>query len=95
MHPASCQELAHGRIDDRETSAGFLPGGQVRRGIAPGQRLGFGAKGPMPGYLWVAHQDVLVELPPEQLVDPGRDARVAAVELTEITRQCCMQALPG
>jgi hypothetical protein len=52
-----------------------------------------GAEGAVPGHLWITHQDVLVELPPEQFVDPGLHTGVAAVELALVAGQGGMQAL--
>ncbi|SVJ70643.1 Uncharacterised protein [Klebsiella pneumoniae] len=49
----------------------------------------------MPGDPGVADQDVLVELAPEQLVDPGRGALLAAAELAAVGNQRGVQALPG
>ncbi|MNR46614.1 hypothetical protein D3C85_1656080 [compost metagenome] len=65
VHPAGFQQLAQGGIDDWKAGARLLPGSQVRRGIAPGQGFGLRAKGPVPGHPWIAHQNVLVELPPQ------------------------------
>ncbi|MNH26599.1 hypothetical protein D3C79_866610 [compost metagenome] len=38
---------------------------------------------------------MLVELAPEQLVDPGLGASTTTVELAAVARQCGVQALPG
>ncbi|MNM73429.1 hypothetical protein D3C81_851560 [compost metagenome] len=95
MHPPGVQQLAHGRVDDRKAGAPLFPGREVFRRIAPGQGFGLGAEGAVPGNLWITRQDVLVELPPEQLVDPGLDAGAAAVELATVAGQGAVQALPG
>jgi len=59
------QQLAHGRVNDREAGTPLLPGLEIVWRIAPGQGFGLGAEGTMPGDLWVTRQDVLVELAPE------------------------------
>ncbi|MCY1175611.1 hypothetical protein D9M73_158550 [compost metagenome] len=85
--------MAHGGVDDRQTGARLLPGGQFIGSVAPGQRFGFRAKRAVPGHSRVAHQDVFVEFAPQQFVDPGDGAGVAAFELTLIAVQRGVQAL--
>lgn len=57
------------------------------------QGFGLGAEGTVSRDLWVTAQDVLVELAPEQLVDPGLHARTATVEFAPVAGQCTVQAL--
>ncbi|MNT23717.1 hypothetical protein D3C72_1591480 [compost metagenome] len=95
MHPAGGQQLAHGGIDYRDAGAALLPGFQFVGGVAPGQALGFLAEGAMAGDPRIADQYVLVELAPEQLVDPAHGAGVAAVELPQVALQGGVQALAG
>ncbi|MNP80937.1 hypothetical protein D3C76_1791690 [compost metagenome] len=77
-------QLAHGGIDDRDTGLPLLPGLEFIRRVAPGQGLGFRAEGAVHRDPRVANQNMLVELPPEQFVDPGHQAPVATVELAKV-----------
>ena len=70
VHPAGFPQLPHRRIDDRKTGAALLPSLQLVGRAAPRQRFGLGAEGAVHRDPRVADQDVLVELTPEQLVDP-------------------------
>ncbi|MNQ86860.1 hypothetical protein D3C85_1020640 [compost metagenome] len=85
--------MAHGRVDNRQSGPGLLPGSEFLGSIAPGQGLGFRAKSTVPGHLWVAHQNVFIELAPQQFIDPGDGADLAAFEFTLIALQRGVQAL--
>ncbi|PAV71506.1 hypothetical protein WR25_16093 [Diploscapter pachys] len=98
MPPVDQQVLAEEHrdnhaIDDRKARAALLPGLQIGGRIAPSQSLGVEAKGAMPRDAGVTHQCVLVELTPQQLVDPCLSARAAAVELASVARQDRVQAM--
>ncbi|MNJ37567.1 hypothetical protein D3C77_323910 [compost metagenome] len=93
MHPAGGQQLSHGGVDDRNTGAAFLPGFQLVGCVAPGECLGFLAEGAVARHPRVAVEDVLVELTPDQLVDPGHQPAVATVKLAVVVPQGTQQAL--
>ncbi|MNI73981.1 hypothetical protein D3C73_1300370 [compost metagenome] len=93
VHPAGFQQLANRRVDDRQAGACLLPGQQLLGRLAPGQGFGFRAEGAVPRDAGVTHQDVFVELAPQQFVDPGDRADLAAFELALIALQGRMQAL--
>ncbi|MNF84483.1 hypothetical protein D3C84_668470 [compost metagenome] len=95
VHPAGFQQLAHGGVNNRQTGTCFLPGGEVIGGVAPRQGFGFGAKRPVPGNPWITHQNVFIELAPQQFIDPGHGTGTSALKLTPIALQCRMQALAG
>src|SRR5690554_2993623 len=63
VHPAGGQQLTHGCVNQRKTRVSLLPGLQILRGITPGNGLGFGSEGTVPGDPGESCQDVLVELP--------------------------------
>ena len=93
VHPAGCQELTHGSVDDGDAGAAFLPGRQPFGVLAPWHRFGFRAERLAAGYPWVADQNMSVELAPEQFADPGDGPGIAAVELAAVGGDGGVQAL--
>ena len=61
--------------------------------MAPSHGIGFKAESATHRYAWVAHQNVFVELAPEQFVDPADHAGIAAVEFAAVDRERGVQAL--
>src|SRR5690554_5512591 len=73
MHPTGGFELTHGGVDNRNAGAPFFPGFKVVTGLVPQQRFGFFLERPAHTYSRVVVEDVDVEVPPGDLVDPGFD----------------------
>ncbi|MCY1404318.1 hypothetical protein D9M71_195240 [compost metagenome] len=82
-------------IDYGNAGAPLLPGFQFLRCVAPGQGFGFSAEGAVLRNTGETGQDVLVELAPEQFVDPADNARAATVELSLVVAKRRVQALAG
>ncbi|GAB1459496.1 hypothetical protein MASR2M50_12700 [Thauera sp.] len=77
MHPAGLVQLAHRGIDDRVAGARLAPGGEELRRVVPLHRVVFGAEGAV-DHLRVVPQDLVVEVAPDQLRQPGLGALAAA-----------------
>ncbi len=80
MHPAGLHQLTHGGIDDGVAGTALAPGGKACVVIAPLQGLGVALEGAVAIDAREADQDMLVELTPDQLVDPAGQADIAIGE---------------
>lgn len=82
VHPADAEELTHGGIDDGEAGAALTPGFEVRAVGAPGNVLGFEAESAGLAEARETDEQVLIELAPDQFVNP--DIGAGAVIRTRI-----------
>ncbi|MNQ89440.1 hypothetical protein D3C85_1047480 [compost metagenome] len=70
VHPAGGVEAAHGGVDYGVTGTPLAPGGEGIRIPAPGQGRRLGLEGPVHGEAWHQHQQVAIELAPDEFVEP-------------------------
>ena len=91
MHPAGRVELTHGGVDNGDAGTPFLPCIKMVSGRVPLQRLRFRFEGPVHTDPRIVIQDVDVEIPPGDLVDPGDQSLLIASSALGLP--CCKQAL--